>query len=262
MMERNQKFSISQELLNSFPIIFEQKEVMAMNEAILLVEDDHQIHEMVLNHMKKEGYAVTSAFDGDEALHLFSTGTFDLVILDLMLPTANGLDVLQLMRNDSTLPILIMSAKGSDLDKALGLGFGADDYIAKPFSLIEMTARVKAALRRAKQYSQSAPDQSEQIVRMDGLEIHLANFTVIKNGEELNLTAKEFQILSLLATNPNRVFTKGQLFESIWKEAYYGDDNVINVHIRRLRGKIEEDPSSPKYIKTIWGIGYKIEAAK
>lgn len=233
-----------------------------MNEAILLVEDDHHIHEMVSTHMKREGYTITSAFDGDEAMSLFSKGNYDLVILDLMLPTSNGLDVLQMIRNESMLPILIMSAKGSDLDKALGLGFGADDYIAKPFSLIEMTARVKAALRRSKQYSQTTLNQSEQVVKIVDIEINLANFSVMKKGKELNLTAKEFQILCLLAKNPNRVFTKGQLFENVWKEAYYGDDNIINVHIRRLRGKIEENPSSPKYIKTIWGIGYKIEVEK
>lgn len=125
---------------------------MIMNDSILLIEDDQEIHEMVLNHMQKEGYKMTSAFDGNEALRLFSKGTYDLVILDLMLPTANGLDILQTIRKESMLPILIMSAKGSDLDKALGLGFGADDYIAKPFSLIEMTARVRAALRRSQQY--------------------------------------------------------------------------------------------------------------
>ncbi|WP_120194333.1 response regulator transcription factor [Sinobaca qinghaiensis] len=233
-----------------------------MNDSILLIEDDQEIHEMVLNHMQKEGYKMTSAFDGNEALRLFSKGTYDLVILDLMLPTANGLDILQTIRKESMLPILIMSAKGSDLDKALGLGFGADDYIAKPFSLIEMTARVRAALRRSQQYSHTALNHSEQKVQIGGLEINLSYFSVKREGRELNLTAKEFQILKLLATNPNQVFTKGQLFESVWKEVYYGDDNVINVHIRRLREKIEEDPSSPKYIKTIWGIGYKIEVEK
>lgn len=233
-----------------------------MNDSILLVEDDQEIHEMVLNHMQKEGYKMTSAFDGNEALCLFSKGTYDLVILDLMLPTANGLDILQTIRKESMMPILIMSAKGSDLDKALGLGFGADDYIAKPFSLIEMTARVRAALRRSQQYSHTALNHSEQTVQIGDLEINLSYFSVKRKGRELNLTAKEFQILKLLATNPNQVFTKGQLFESVWKEAYYGDDNVINVHIRRLREKIEEDPSSPTYIKTIWGIGYKIEVEK
>lgn len=227
-----------------------------MQETILLVEDDQQIREMVANHLQKESYEVISVDDGQKAITLFSQNKFDLVILDLMLPTSNGIDVLQQIRKESLLPILIMSAKDSDVDKALGLGFGADDYIAKPFSLIEMTARVKAALRRSKQYSQNHPPE---IVKVFDLEIDLNNFTVRKKGDEISLTAKEFQILRLLATNPNQVFTKGQLYEKVWQEAYYGDENVINVHIRRLRGKIEDNPSSPKYVKTIWGIGYKLE---
>lgn len=229
-----------------------------MQETILLVEDDQQIREMVANHLQKESYEVISVEDGQKAITLFSQNKFDLVILDLMLPTSNGIDVLQQIRKESLLPILIMSAKDSDVDKALGLGFGgADDYIAKPFSLIEMTARVKAALRRSKQYSQNHPPE---IVKVFDLEIDLNNFTVRKKGDEISLTAKEFQILRLLATNPNQVFTKGQLYEKVWQEAYYGDENVINVHIRRLRGKIEDNPSSPKYVKTIWGgIGYKLE---
>lgn len=230
-----------------------------MNESILLVEDDTQINEMVASHLKKEGYTVFSAFDGQEALDLFEQESVDLIILDLMLPTYNGLDIVQLIRRKSMLPILIMSAKDSDVDKALGLGFGADDYIGKPFSLIELTARVKAALRRSMQYSLLNKENKEQVVIVHDLRIDLNNFSVSKKGEPINLTAKEFQILSLLATSPNQVFTKGQLFESVWKEAYYGDDNVINVHIRRLREKIEDDASAPLYIKTIWGIGYKME---
>ncbi|MEC0304274.1 response regulator transcription factor [Terribacillus saccharophilus] len=230
-----------------------------MNESILLVEDDTQINEMVASHLKKEGYTVFSAFDGQEALDLFAQESVDLIILDLMLPAYNGLDIVQLIRRESMLPILIMSAKDSDVDKALGLGFGADDYIGKPFSLIELTARVKAALRRSMQYSLLNKEKKEQVVIVHDLRIDLNNFSVSKKGEPINLTAKEFQILSLLATSPNQVFTKGQLFESVWKEAYYGDDNVINVHIRRLREKIEDDASAPLYIKTIWGIGYKME---
>ncbi|SEN49279.1 DNA-binding response regulator, OmpR family, contains REC and winged-helix (wHTH) domain [Terribacillus saccharophilus] len=230
-----------------------------MNESILLVEDDTQINEMVASHLKKEGYTVFSAFDGQDALDLFAQESVDLIILDLMLPAYNGLDIVQLIRRKSMLPILIMSAKDSDVDKALGLGFGADDYIGKPFSLIELTARVKAALRRSMQYSLLNKEKKEQVVIVHDLRIDLNNFSVSKKGEPINLTAKEFQILSLLATSPNQVFTKGQLFESVWKEAYYGDDNVINVHIRRLREKIEDDASAPLYIKTIWGIGYKME---
>lgn len=230
-----------------------------MNESILLVEDDTQINEMVASHLKKEEYTVFSAFDGQEALDLFAQESVDLIILDLMLPAYNGLDIVQLIRRESMLPILIMSAKDSDVDKALGLGFGADDYIGKPFSLIELTARVKAALRRSMQYSLLNKEKKEQVVIVHDLRIDLNNFSVSKKGEPINLTAKEFQILSLLATSPNQVFTKGQLFESVWKEAYYGDDNVINVHIRRLREKIEDNASAPLYIKTIWGIGYKME---
>ncbi|MFP7492932.1 response regulator transcription factor [Terribacillus saccharophilus] len=229
-----------------------------MQETILLVEDDTQINEMVASHLKREGYTIFTAFDGQEALDLFARESVDLVILDLMLPAHSGLDIVQLIRRDSMLPILIMSAKDSDVDKALGLGFGADDYIGKPFSLIELTARVKAALRRSKQYSMQQ-EEKEQIVSVHDLRIDLQNYTVSKNGKHINLTVKEFEILCLLATSPNQVFTKGQLFESVWKEAYYGDDNVINVHIRRLREKIEDDASAPKYIKTIWGIGYKME---
>lgn len=229
-----------------------------MNESILLVEDDTQINEMVASHLKKEGYTIFSAFDGREALDLFAQESVDLIILDLMLPAYNGLDIVQLIRRESMLPILIMSAKDSDVDKALGLGFGADDYIGKPFSLIELTARVKAALRRSMQYSLPF-EEKEKVISVRDLNIDLNNFSVSKKGKPINLTAKEFQILSLFATSPNQVFTKGQLFESVWKETYYGDDNVINVHIRRLREKIEDDASAPLYIKTIWGIGYKME---
>ncbi|MDL4839840.1 response regulator transcription factor [Aquibacillus rhizosphaerae] len=235
-----------------------------MNELILLVEDDEQIHEMVANHLKKEGYRVVSAFDGDEAIVLFSKEKVDLILLDLMLPSSNGIDIVQKIRRESLLPILIMSAKDSDVDKALGLGFGADDYIGKPFSLIEMTARINAALRRSNQYTQTQTTSNNQVnkVAVHNLIIDLDNFTVLKNRKQINLTAKEFQILSLLAAHPNHVFTKGQLFEKVWKETFYGDDNVINVHIRRLRSKIEDDPSNPIYIKTIWGIGYKMELNK
>lgn len=233
-----------------------------MNELILLVEDDEQIHEMVADHLKKEGYRVVSAFDGDEAITLFSQENIDLILLDLMLPSKNGIDIVKEIREESLLPILIMSAKDSDVDKALGLGFGADDYIGKPFSLIEMTARINAALRRSNQYTQNPSANLRNKVAVLNLSIDLDNFTVLKNDIEISLTAKEFQILRLLATHPNQVFTKGQLFESVWKDTYYGDDNVINVHIRRLRSKIEDDPSKPAYIKTVWGIGYKMERSK
>lgn len=227
---------------------------------ILLIEDDLSISEMVKDYLLREGYEITAVFDGDQAAAAFEQMNYDLVLLDLMLPKRTGTDVLQLIRQKSLVPVLIMSAKDSDVDKALGLGFGADDYITKPFSMIELAARVKAAIRRAGYYSQ-AEQQSEvenNLIHIGGLTIDLDNFSVTKQGEELKLTAKEFHILKLFVTNPGRVFTKAQIYGFVWNDDYYGEENVINVHMRRLREKIEEDPSQPKYILTLWGIGYKL----
>lgn len=239
-----------------------------MPHSILLIEDDTQIVEMLRNYLVKEGYDVSEAFNGFEGISLFRQKAFDIVIVDVMMPKLDGIEVIKLIREKSSVPILIMSAKDSDVDKAIGLGFGADDYIAKPFSLIEVTARIKAAIRRATTYStagQTATEAAEQasgaarVLTFDVLRIDLDNFSVAKNDVDLKLTAKEFEILKLFTTNPNRVFTKAQLYGFIWNDEYYGDENVINVHIRRLREKIEDNPSEPKYIKTLWGIGYKWE---
>ncbi|QMV40666.1 response regulator transcription factor [Cohnella cholangitidis] len=229
-----------------------------MSETILLVEDDSSISEMVANHLRTEGYRLVTAFDGEEAHRLIRNNEFDLIILDLMLPQLNGMDLLQQVRQKSWVPVIIVSAKNGDVDKALGLGFGADDYIAKPFSLIELSARVKAAIRRSKLTWQPDTLGGDKSVRLFDLVIDTDNFSVTKNGQAIKLTAKEFAILRLLATHPKRVFTKAQLYERIWNEEYYGDENVINVHMRRLREKIEDDPSNPRYIKTLWGIGYKL----
>lgn len=235
-----------------------------MQQTIMLIEDDTDISEMVHAHLTREGYLVTQVYDGEEAERLLTeAGPFDLILLDLMLPKRSGMDLLQLIRRDSVVPVLILSAKDSDLDKALGLGFGADDYIAKPFSMIELVARVKAALRRAKQYTPAletlAANKSE--LCLQDLVIDQDNFTVIKGEETIQLTAKEFHILRLFASHPNRVFTKEQIYQLVWNDNYYGDDNVINVHMRRLREKIETNPSEPVYIKTLWGIGYKAGGA-
>ncbi|KZE54087.1 PhoP family transcriptional regulator [Brevibacillus parabrevis] len=239
-----------------------------MRHSILLIEDDTQIVEMLRNYLVKEGYDVSEAINGLDGIALFRQKTFDIVIVDVMMPKLDGIEVIKLIREKSSVPILIMSAKDSDVDKAIGLGFGADDYIAKPFSLIEVTARIKAAIRRATTYSTAgqtsteAADQASgaaRVLTFDVLRIDLDNFSVAKNDVDLKLTAKEFEILKLFTTNPNRVFTKAQLYGFIWNDEYYGDENVINVHIRRLREKIEDNPSEPKYIKTLWGIGYKWE---
>ena len=229
-----------------------------MQKHILLVEDDEAIREMVDNYLTMEGFQVTTVTNGEEALQNCLQNIFDLVILDIMIPKLNGLEVLKIIREQAALPIIIMSAKDSDVDKALGLGLGADDYIAKPFSMLEFSARVKAVIRRATKYSSQA-EQKQEVLEIDNLKIDIVNFSIAKSGQEIKLTSKEFSILKLFVTNRHRVFTKEQIYQMIWKDAYYGDENIINVHIRRLREKIEDDPSNPQYIKTLWGIGYKFE---
>lgn len=229
-----------------------------MQKHILLVEDDEAIREMVDNYLTMEGFQVTTATNGEEALQNCLQNIFDLVILDIMIPKLNGLEVLKIIREQAAFPIIIMSAKDSDVDKALGLGLGADDYIAKPFSMLEFSARVKAVIRRATKYSSQA-EQKQEVLEIDNLKIDIVNFSITKSGQEIKLTSKEFSILKLFVTNRHRVFTKEQIYQMIWKDAYYGDENIINVHIRRLREKIEDDPSHPHYIKTLWGIGYKFE---
>ncbi|AUS85059.1 DNA-binding response regulator [Lysinibacillus sp. YS11] len=229
-----------------------------MQKHILLVEDDEAIREMVSNYLTMEGFHVTTVTNGEEALQNCLQKTFDLVILDIMIPKLNGLEVLKIIREQAALPIIIMSAKDSDVDKALGLGLGADDYIAKPFSMLEFSARVKAVIRRATKYSSQA-EQKQEVLEIDNLKIDIVNFSITKSGQDIKLTSKEFSILKLFVTNRHRVFTKEQIYQTIWKDAYYGDENIINVHIRRLREKIEDDPSHPHYIKTLWGIGYKFE---
>lgn len=229
-----------------------------MDSKILLVEDDKSISEMVKGYLKKEGFIVTTAFDGEEGINIFSDNSFDLIILDLMLPKVDGIEFIKIIRENSLIPILIMSAKNTDVDKAVGLGFGADDYISKPFSMIELLARIKAIIRRATKYAIIDEKKENKVIDINELKIDLDNFSVVKKGVNINITAKEYSILKLFVTNPNRVFTKAQIYSFIWQDEYYGDENVINVHMRRLREKIEDNPSKPKYIKTLWGIGYKL----
>ncbi|WP_010296792.1 response regulator transcription factor [Clostridium senegalense] len=227
-----------------------------MKNKILLIEDDIAISEMVENYLRKEGFNITTAFDGEEGLVKFLNNSFDLIILDIMMPKLDGMEVMKIIREKSVIPILIMSAKDSDVDKAIGLGLGADDYIAKPFSMVELSARIKAMIRRATQYDKN--DEKEDIINVNDITIDLNSYVVTKKGVIIQLTSKEFNILKLFISNPNRVFTKAQVYNFIWNDDYFGDDNVINVHMRRLREKIEDNPSEPKYIKTLWGIGYKL----
>lgn len=229
-----------------------------MKNRILLIEDDIAISEMVENYLKKEGFNITIAFNGEEGLSKFLNDSFNLIILDIMMPKLDGMEVMRIIREKSLIPILIMSAKDSDVDKALGLGLGADDYITKPFSMVELSARIKAAIRRANQYSKNIKKEESNIVNFNELNINLDNYSVTKKGVNIQLTSKEFDILKLFVLNPKRVFTKAQIYSFVWNDDYLGDENVINVHMRRLREKIEDNPSEPKYIKTLWGIGYKL----
>ncbi len=229
-----------------------------MKDRILLVEDDREISEMLRDYLQTEDYETVCAFDGQEACEIFDKEDFSLVLLDLMIPKLSGMEVMRHIRANSVVPILILSAKDSDSDKSLGLGMGADDYITKPFSLVEVVARIKSNLRRAGQYNRpKAPDRPKNLEAGD-LVLNLTDYTVSRRGERIELTAKEFEILRLLMSHPKQVYTKEQIYSLVWKDSYLGDENAVNVHISRLRNKIEEDSKKPKYIQTVWGIGYKL----
>ena len=225
---------------------------------ILLVEDEKEISLMVKNYLIKEGFFVDTAFNGEEGLLQFNQKDYSLIILDIMMQKMDGIELIKRIREKSNIPAIILSAKDSEIDKALGLGFGADDYIAKPFSMVELSARVKAAIRRSTLYSKENKE-IEKIIKLDDLTIDINNYLVKKGGVDLKLTGKEFEIFKLFITNPNIMFTREQIYTRVWEEESVRDENTINVHIRRLREKIEDDPSKPKYIKTLWGIGYKYE---
>lgn len=224
---------------------------------ILLVEDDAEISEMLKNFLSTENYEVICAFDGQEACQKFDEDTFNLVLLDLMIPKLNGMGVMEHIRQKSFVPIMILSAKDTESDKTLGLGLGADDYITKPFSVVEVLARIKAALRRTMHYDNASTD-TDVILKAGDLTMNLTDYTVTKRGQKVELTAKEFEILKLLLQNPKKVYTKEQIYSLVWNDAYLGDENAVNVHISRLRNKIEEDSRKPVYILTVWGIGYKL----
>ena len=223
---------------------------------VLLVEDNLEICEMLGGYLTAENFEVDCAYDGEQACQKFDSNTYHIVLLDLMIPKISGMDVMKHIRKSSTVPIIIISAKDTEVDKTLGLGLGADDYITKPFSVVEVLARVKANIRRTTEYA--APIQEPKELSFRSLKMDLSNHTVTKNGALLELTAKEFDILKLLLQNPKRVYTKAQIYSLIWNDVYVGDENAVNVHISRLRSKIEDDPRSPECVITVWGIGYKL----
>lgn len=224
---------------------------------ILLVEDDMEISGMLKEYLTSENYEVIPAYDGESACRKFGEGVYDLVILDLMIPKISGMDVLEYIRKNSVVPVIIVSAKDTETDKTLGLGLGADDYITKPFSVVEVLARIKSIIRRTTQYD-TVPVAVPAVLTAGDLEMNLSDYTLTKKGEAVELTAKEFDILKLLLQNPKKVYTKEQMYFLVWNDAYCGDENAVNVHISRLRNKIEDDTRKPRYVLTVWGIGYKL----
>lgn len=224
---------------------------------ILLVEDDIEISTMLKNFLTTENFEVITALDGESACEKFFSDNFSLVLLDLMIPKMNGIEVMSKIREHNTVPIIIISAKDTDSDKTLGLGLGADDYITKPFSVTEVLARIKANIRRSTQYTMGT-SMEQPVITQGVLSMNLNDYSVKKNGKEIELTAKEFEILKLLLQNPKKVYTKEQIYSLVWNDAYLGDENAVNVHISRLRTKIEDNPRDPQYIITVWGIGYKL----
>lgn len=226
-----------------------------MASKILLIEDNVLISKSIEQKLKDEMYNVKAVFNGQDAIDQFSKDKYDCVLLDLMLPKVSGEDVLKFIRSQGETPVMIISTKDSDVEKAVNLGLGADDYLSKPFSMLELLARVKALLRRSRQ-SEEKPKKN--IYNFNDLSINLSTYQVLKNGVVLELTLKEFEILKLLLTHPDQTFSKQEMYRKIWNEEYYFNDNVINVHIRRLRQKIENDPSNPEIVITMWGFGYKL----
>ncbi|MGF7034828.1 DNA-binding response OmpR family regulator [Paenibacillus mucilaginosus] len=229
---------------------------------VLVADDEKEIRELLRLYLERERCRVDLAADGEEALRRFGGQTYSLVLLDLMMPGLDGVEVCRRIRAVSNVPILMLTAKDQEIDKVLGLSMGADDYITKPFSIHEVMARVKAQLRRFRVLGSEADaggggSRDHAVLRFRNLTVDTRTYTVTKDGQEVNLTAKEFQLLKLFASHPHQVFTKTQLFRQVWDSEYLEDDNTVMVHIRKLRLKIEDDPSDPKRIQTVWGIGYK-----
>lgn len=224
---------------------------------ILVVEDDLELNQLVKDVLEKELLQVDSAYDGKEASLMIEKQTYDLIVLDIMIPEKNGLDLLQEIRKEKQTPIIVISAKNEDTDSIIGLGLGADDYLPKPFNIKVLVARVKALLRRNEYNLGTEPFQEEELVYGD-LTLSLRTYKVYSSDKEIELTAKEYKLLKLLFSNPGKVFSKSQIFEYAWGEEYINDISTIQVHIRRIRKKLEENPSTPNYIQTVWGIGYKL----
>jgi two-component system, OmpR family, alkaline phosphatase synthesis response regulator PhoP len=230
-----------------------------MNKKILIIEDDPDIIDLLKIHLKDIDFSLDNARDGEQGLEKALNNDYELVILDLMLPGLDGLEVCRGIREKKkTLPILMLTAKAEEFDKVLGLELGADDYITKPFSIRELMARIKAVLRRISALRENGKNrQEDKELVFDQLSINLAKRRVMLNNKTIDLTAKEFDLLVTFASNPGRAFTRENLLNTVWGYQFSGYDHTVNSHINRLRAKIEKDPSKPRYIKTVWGVGYK-----
>ncbi len=220
-----------------------------------MVDDEKNIVKGITFSLRQDGMEVDNAYDGEEALTMLKENEYDIVLLDVMLPKLTGFDVCQQLREFSDVPVIMITARGDDMDKILGLEYGADDYITKPFNILEVKARIKAIMRRAVKTRSSAPEKARTIEHGE-LKLDIDARRAYISGREINLTAKEFDVLELLASNPNKVYSREGLLTLIWGKDYPGDERTVDVHIRRLREKIEDSPSNPRYVHTKWGVGY------
>lgn len=225
-----------------------------MAKKVLVVDDEKLIVKGIRFSLEQDGMEVTCAYDGEEALHLAQENKFDMILLDIMLPKMDGFEVCQAIREFSNMPIVMLTAKGDDMDKILGLEYGADDYITKPFNILEVKARIKAIMRRT---AASEPkEENSKVIESGDLKLDCESRILFVQGREINLTAKEFDLLELLVMNPNKVYSRENLLNLVWGYEYPGDVRTVDVHVRRLREKIEPNPSEPKYVHTKWGVGY------
>ena len=225
-----------------------------MPKKVLVVDDEKLIVKGIRFSLEQDGMEVDCAYDGEEALNKAKSNSYDMILLDIMLPKMDGFEVCQAIREFSDMPIVMLTAKGDDMDKILGLEYGADDYITKPFNILEVKARIKAIFRRN---NRNVPEQENQkVIETKGLKIDVDSRRVYIDDKEVNLTAKEFELVYLLVSNPNKVYSREQLLKTIWGPSYPGDARTVDVHVRRLREKIEATPADPKYIHTKWGVGY------
>jgi DNA-binding response OmpR family regulator len=229
-----------------------------MSRKILIIEDDRDIVHLLKVHLTEAGYETTEACDGNTGLEQATSGSYDLIILDLMLPGIDGLDICKRLREQSSyIPVLMLTSKSTELDRVLGLEIGADDYLTKPFSIRELMARVKALFRRMEGLRSKSDSDEQETIRAGDLVIDTEKRSVTLKGKPEHVTAKEFELLLTFAKNPGRVYTRSQLLSLVWGYKYEGYEHTVNSHINRLRTKIEKDPNNPRYILTVWGVGYK-----